>query len=796
MWRSAPGEWNHPEEVPAERGIPTRIPTTVGATLRAVDSDVADLDQHDWWFGTTVHLPHAISPAVLEFSGVATHWEAFWDGERIASGRSMFRQVAADVVADAGSHQLMIACRALSAVPTPRRPRPPWRSLLVDDQSLRWHRSAGLGRIGWSGTAPAIGPWRNLRLRSASEVGIRSLRTSISTDGDGYVSLALPPGVQLKTARLDGVQLARLADAGLDQATFHSPAPLERWWPHTHGSPRLYDLEITFQDGQTLHRNVGFRTVRADREDGGFALYVNRKRIFVRGAVWTPPDPLRFTGPSDQQRAALRDLADAGANIVRIPGTGTWQDDSFHAACSELGLLVWQDCMLHTLAPPEDAEFLDDLAGEIAENLATAAAYPSLAVVCGGSETEQQPTLWGLPRERFELASLHDAVSQVSEAVAPGIPYLPSTPHGGPLPTSIRVGVSHYFGVGAYRRDLSDARLSGVRFAAECLAFANPPERPFIDRHFGSQRSAMVDSAWLANIARDPGADWDFLEVLQTYTEQFFGIDSRRLRDTDPAYLLDLHRAAATHIFEATFSEWRRTGSSCDGGIVLAARDLAPGAGWGLCDSDGGWKSAMFGAARAWSPLGLLLTDEGLDGVDVHILNDAHEPLSGRLGIEVWTRSGHLAETAEETISIEPGDALARPALDMIGAFRDLTYAWRFGDREYDAIVARLEPPHAPPMRVTHLLGGPHRSRREEVGLAAKVDRVEKSYVQVTVSTRELATFVCLDGEGWQPDRNWFHLAPGGTETVRLAKVPHRALGEIIVRALNSKSGASLQIHS
>ena len=72
---------------------------------------------------------------------------------------------------------------------------------------------------------------------------------------------------------------------------------------------------------------------------------------------------------------------------------------------------------------------------------------------------------------------------------------------------------------------------------------------------------------------------------------------------------LRLERAASARAVERTLADLRRPGSRCDGVIILAARDLVPGAGWGLLDSEGLPKATWYAMRRACAPVAVLLTD-------------------------------------------------------------------------------------------------------------------------------------------------------------------------------------------
>ncbi len=81
----------------------------------------------------------------------------------------------------------------------------------------------------------------------------------------------------------------------------------------------------------------------------------------------------------------------------------------------------------------------------------------------------------GLKPDQAAMPFFEEHLPQLVAELAPQAAYVPHTPWGGALPFVTDAGVTHYFGVGAYRRPIEDARRADVRFASECLAFAAVP---------------------------------------------------------------------------------------------------------------------------------------------------------------------------------------------------------------------------------------------------------------------------------------------------------------------------------
>lgn len=699
MSSSSFGPW----ELEADDG--TVVPVVVPGTVAQAFSD--DLDIRTWVFRTTVtSVPEG--PVDLVLDGVATAYTVSLGSRTLVRCSSMYDRMRLDVTGVAVGDVLEIKCLPLAeALPEEKAPRARWRTRLVENSDLRLIRTTLLGRCpGIAPGPPVVGPYRAVRLEPhASPVRLRT-RLEGST---GVLSIEGPGS--FSCCGVTGASELRIPDVPL-------------WWPHTHGEPVLH--EVT-QDGVVVGR-VGFRSVvntSADSVD----LVVNGVPVWARGAVWTPPGLL--AGIPSEPRASVLAARDAGMNLLRVPGLAPYESDAFFAACDELGVMVWHDLAQANLDVPHEL-LLDPLLGEVQELLAHPG--PSLVVVCGGSETAQQVAMLGLDPSLWRSPFLDElAPALVGERAV----WVANSPVGGDLPFRVGSGVAHYFGVGGYRRPLSDVRAAAVPFASECLAFANP----------------SPTGSW---VPRDNGSDWDFADVRSHY-----------------AALLDRpSEAVVGELMAYVFGEWRRTGSPNRGGLVLWLRDLQPGAGWGVMTSDGTPKPPWWHLRRSLAPQAIWLTDEGLDGVAVHLANDRPLPWSGNLRIALYRSDDLRLEQVSLPVTV-PGHGVWEADVEgLLGRFLDLSYAFRFGQPSVATLVAAFEDGVADPQAFHFPLGRPTALHPRSVMSLERDGDVLRMTSERLLDTVELS----CDS---RPSDSCFTLEPGVTRTITGVR------GALSVNALN-----------
>ena len=345
------------------------------------------------------------------------------------------------------------------------------------------------------------------------------------------------------------------------------------------------------------------------------------------------------------------------------------------------------------------------------------------------------------------------------EAAADAI-YVPSAPFGAGRPFRPDRGVANYYGVGGYRRPLEDARRAEVRFASECLAFANVPVESTVAKVMPEAPGELVahHPRWKAAVPRDAGTGWDFEDVRDHYLELLFGVDPVTLRGQDHDRYLELSRAVTGEVMAEVFGEWRRAGSPCGGGLVLWLRDLMPGAGWGVVDSEGEPKVALHHLRRALAPVAVWTTDEGMAGIGVHVANDRPAPLEASLRVALYRNGEQRIEQATEPIEVAPGETIERDLESLIGRFVDASWAYRFGPPAQDLIVVSLE-------RDGDLLSQSIRfpagrpaaiESAAALGLEARAERGEGDEIKLAIASRRLAYGLRIHVDGYSPSDDAF----------------------------------------
>jgi beta-mannosidase len=790
------------------------VPGTVAQSMATtVENTGTSFDAHDWWYRCHFPATSIDARAQLFFEGLATLAEIWLNGTAILTTRNMFNahSVAIGPLLRA-ENELFICFRSLDAVLSGRHPRPRWKTTLVEQQALRWIRTTLLGRVpGWMPSIEPVGPWRGVYLEYPAALEVVALDLQTSARGStGTVAIDIELALSEPSARTPDTATLCIGPHRLKlQATQSGTTvriagtpildAIEPWWPHTHGTPTLYDCHIELATAGAVQRidcgRIGFKEIALDRSSGRVQLQINGADTFCRGACWTNDDIVALQSSPERLRQTLQLLRAAGANMVRVGGTMLYESADFYALCDELGLLVWQDFMFASMDYPfEDPRFRDTVEAEIAGQLARLQKHPCIAVYCGNSEVEQQAAMVGLPASEWS----HEFFSEYLPAQCAhrhrDIPYFPSTPCEGAMPFHVASGLAHYYSVSAYRQPLTDVKHAQVKFATECLCFANVPEPQTMALLHNGVLLPSHHPRWKERIGSNP-ANFDFEAIRDDYLKTLFKVDPAELRHCDLERYYALSRVVSGELMKGVFAQWRKADSTCGGGLIWFHKDFWPGAGWGFVDSTNRPKAAYWYLRRAWAPRALLITDEGLDGLQLQCVNDDAQPLTARVELEIYQHGRTLLTSATADIQVPARSALTLSAEAVLGRFFDTTYAYRFGPSKHDVVVARLRSADGSVLSEDFYLPlGLALPRQENPDTRAHAAFSENGEVIVTLCSEAFLQSVALSADDFLPDDNYFHLAPGCEK--RIVFTPARAgitKFKVYLSALNSSESITLR---
>lgn len=789
MLQTDADQFSSPDDLSEKLGwLSAVVPGTVAQSLQQAKLwDVEsrqNFDESDFWYKTTFSNESS-GPARLDFSGLATIAEVWLNGKQILCSDNMFMSYQIDVSESIKQQNDLVLCfRSLNKSLAQRRPRPRWKTKVVEQQQLRWFRTTLLGRIpGWTPPIAPVGPWKSISLFNGPEPVNVQLESLFNSDSGKVEFTCELHGIHTKEceASLTVGDVSASLTINKDENSCGIEGKLsidnpELWWPHTHGQPKLYDVALVIRiDGneQTYELNpIGFKKIELDTSNDKYAISINGKPIFCRGACWTINDIVSLTGDGDALERTLTLMRDAGANMIRIGGTMVYEQDALYQLCDQLGILVWQDFMFANMDYPfDDEDFISSVTAEVTQQVNRLRKHVCLTVYCGNSEIEQQTAMLGMEKGLWSNDFFAKKLPELCKLYHPDALYVPSTPSGGTLPFHTNKGVTHYYGVGAYLRPVSEVRSHDVKFTSESLGFANIPVARTRNAVLDGQLPVTHHPKWKERTPRDTGPGWDFEDVRDHYLNELFNVDPVKLRSFDPERYIALSELVTGEMMSQVFSEWRSQYSKCSGGLVWFLKDFWAGAGWGVIDSNNLPKACYYYLKRAWQPISVCITDESLNGFHLHVVNDSDVTFSGRLEFFLFNTNGVVTGEASTDIAVNSGSRLTVESDDLLKGFYDTTYSYRFGPANHAFVSVQLKNEGGDVISSAYYFPVsevPHVS--SSVNLTAIMSPLGGDMYQLELSSDSFLYAVNVDVSGFTASDNFFHMLANTTKTVALQR--------------------------
>jgi beta-mannosidase len=186
-------------------------------------------------------------------------------------------------------------------------------------------------------------------------------------------------------------------------------------------------------------------------------------------------------------------------------------------------------------------------------------------------------------------------------------------------------------------------------------------------------------------------------------------------------------------------------------------------------------------------PVQVVITDEGLNGLDIHLINERAQTFSAQLEL-VCLRDGNVrVASANCPVELQPHSVQRLSAAASFGQFFDFTHAYRFGPRAHEVTIATLRDA-ASGQLVSETFHLPERRvhERRELGLTVTVEHTSEGW-RLVIEAQRFARFVHIIDPHYRAAHDWFHLVPNRPRIVRLiAATPCASLQRIVARTANS----------
>ena len=590
----------------------------------------------------------------------------------------------------------------------------------------------------------------------------------------------------------DGTQPLQL-NAGVNHISFplRIAAP-KLWYPVGYGEQIRYRFSASIRIGREAaahaETKTGLRSVELrrvpDQWGKSFEFVVNGISVFGKGADVIPFDSFPNRVTPEIHRNILQAARDAHMNMVREWGGGYYESDDFYDICDELGIMVWQEFMFGGDMIPGDVAFQENVRQEAIDQIKRLRDHPSIVIWCGNNEVETGWWHWG-DRQEFKASISPDTRARVwqdyvimfadilKSAVtqyADPVPYWPSSPSANfeEIPDNQHNGDMHYWQVWHAQAPASDYTLQFPRFMTE-YGFQSFPEMRTIEAFAKPEDFDIRSTVMQAHQKNKGGNERILTYMLREYRQP-----------KDFASYVYLSQVQQAEIIKIGAEHLRRQRPRTMGSLYWQLNDCWPVASWASIDYYGRWKALHYYARRFYDDV-LISPFLHDDKVDVYVVSDKLQPLSGTIHMHLLDFSGNslLEQTKEVQVPAQSSAiyfTVDKAALSAKGDPRrtflvfDLEVAGKRVSRNliFFDVTHDLDLPVAPKIETTFNQSG--------------------GDFTITLQSQKLTRSVYLSfGDlDVQSSDNYFDLLPGEAVTIRLksSATPEQVRGAMKVTSL------------
>jgi len=179
-------------------------------------------------------------------------------------------------------------------------------------------------------------------------------------------------------------------------------------------------------------------------------------------------------------------------------------------------------------------------------------------------------------------------------------------------------------------------------------------------------------------------------------------------------------------------------------------------------------------------------TDEGLDGLALHAVNDTETPIEADLELALYRRGGVLAASGHVPLTLGARSTVTVSSDTLLGQFLDVTYAYRFGAPDRDLAVGTLRS-HGDILGQSFYFPLGHAFALEhDLGIQASHRPAGNGTHLLKVKTKRFAQAIAVNVRGYVAHDNYFHLEPGATRDILLRPFGAPPTFKGTVRPLNA----------